>query len=153
MIKVGESCIPWIVTAFTFIRWHMKEYHNGLHWITTKIWGKRHYYGTSGSIMKYDYFIILAYLFSTQDFAQTFLNHFYMFHGLLTSIMFDRDKIFTSLFWKELFKKLRVKLLMSFACHPQIYRQTERFNQCLETYVRFIVMYYPNKWYLWLSMA
>jgi hypothetical protein len=29
--KVGESGIPLTVTAFTLIRWHMEEYHNGLH--------------------------------------------------------------------------------------------------------------------------
>jgi len=48
--------------------------------------------------LEYAYFIVLTYLFSTQDVARTFLDHFYKFHELLTLIMIDRDKIFISLF-------------------------------------------------------
>ncbi|XP_073260705.1 uncharacterized protein [Populus alba] len=41
-------------------------------------------------------------------------------------IVTDKDRIFTSVFWKELFKKLGVRMLMSTAYHPQIDGQTER---------------------------
>ena len=57
---------------------------------------------------KYNHFIALSHPFTTQDIAQLFLDHFYKFHGLSAVIITDRDKIFTSLFWKELFKNLGV---------------------------------------------
>jgi hypothetical protein len=51
--------------------------------------------------------------------VQLFPDHFYKFHGLPVVIVIDRDRIFTSVFWKELFKKLRVQLLISTTYHPQ----------------------------------
>jgi len=67
---------------------------------------------------KYGHFIALTHPFTAQDIAQVFLDHFYKFHGLPAVIVTDRDKIFTSVFWKELFKKLGVRMLMSTAYHP-----------------------------------
>jgi hypothetical protein len=42
---------------------------------------------------------------------------------------------------------------MSSSYHPQSDDQTERVNQCLETYLRFFVHACPSKWALWLSAA
>jgi hypothetical protein len=67
---------------------------------------------------KYKHFIALSHPFTSQDIAQLFLDHFYKFHGLPAIIIKDRDKIFTSIFWKELFKKLGVQVLMSMTYHP-----------------------------------
>ena len=67
---------------------------------------------------KYGHFIALSHPYTAQDIAQLFLDHFYKFHGLPAVIITDRDKIFTSIFWKELFKKLGVQVLMSTAYHP-----------------------------------
>ncbi|CAA0817952.1 Unknown protein [Striga hermonthica] len=44
--------------------------------------------------------------------------------------------VFTSYFWKELFKMMGVSLDMISAYHPQSDGQTERVNQCVETYLR-----------------
>ena len=68
-------------------------------------------------------------------------------------IISDRDRIFTSTMWKEIFKALKVELRFSFAYHPQSDGQTERVNQCLESYLRCMTFQEPKKWMSWLSLA
>jgi hypothetical protein len=46
-----------------------------------------------------------------------------------------------------------VKLQMSSAYHPQSDGQTERVNQCLETFLRCFVNACPSKWFDWLYLA
>lgn len=46
-----------------------------------------------------------------------------------------------------------VQLCMSSAYHPQSDGQTERVNQCMETYLRCFVCACPSKWSSWLSSA
>ncbi|WVZ49071.1 hypothetical protein U9M48_000452 [Paspalum notatum var. saurae] len=83
--------------------------------------------------------------------AKQFLNHVYKLHGLPAVIISDRDKVFTSNFWKELFQLAGVALHISTAYHPQSDGQTERVNQCLETYLRCFVHTCPKKWSDWLA--
>jgi len=81
----------------------------------------------------YRHFIALAHSFLAQDAAQIFLNHFYKFYRFPAIIIIVRDKVFTSIFLRELFKKLGVKLLMSTSNHPKTDGKLERMNQRLET--------------------
>lgn len=74
-------------------------------------------------------------------------------HGLPKSIVSDRDTIFVSTFWKELFKLYKVTLALSTAYHPQSDGQTERVNQCLEMYLRCLVQDAPRTWKSWLPLA
>lgn len=74
-------------------------------------------------------------------------------HGPPIAIVSDRDKIFTSNMWKDIFSALKVELRYSFAYHPQTDGQTERVNQCIENYLRCMVSQEPKKWAQNLSMA
>lgn len=65
----------------------------------------------------------------------------------------DRDKIFTSKLWTELFNMAGTQLRMSSAYHPQSDGQTERVNQCLEAFLRCFVQGCPNQWVKWLHLA
>ena len=44
-----------------------------------------------------------------------FMNHIFKLHGLPQAIVSDRDKVFTSNLWRELFKLLGSELHMSSA--------------------------------------
>jgi Integrase core domain/Integrase zinc binding domain len=102
---------------------------------------------------KFAHFIPLSHPYSAHDVASSFFEHIYTLHGLPTSIITDRDPIFTSKFWRELLKLFGIKLNMSSAYHPQTDGQTERVNQCVEQYLRSILLDQPKKWTHWLPLA
>ena len=54
------------------------------------------------------------------------MNHIVSLHGVLVSIISDRDQQFTSRFWKGLTKELGVKLNLSTSFHPPTDGQSER---------------------------
>ena len=74
-------------------------------------------------------------------------------HCLPRSMISDRDKLFMSHVWKEIFKLFGVNLKFSTAYHPQTDGQTERVNQCLEIYLRCSVGDSPKTWKSWLAHA
>ena len=95
---------------------------------------------------KYGHFIPLSHPYTAFTVAQLFINHVYKLHGLPQVIISDRDKVFTSALWRELFKMSDTTLNMSSSYHPQTDGQTKRLNQCLETYLRCMVHACPTKW-------
>ncbi|XP_027067344.1 uncharacterized protein [Coffea arabica] len=61
--------------------------------------------------------------------ARIFLDQVCKLHRMPLSMLFDRDRIFTSQFWTELFTLLETELNLSTAYHSQTDGQTERMNQ------------------------
>lgn len=88
-----------------------------------------------GKFSKFAHFIPLRHPFTALSVAKVYMDHVYKLHGMPTSLISDRDRIFTSHSWKELFGLTGVQLRMSSAYHPQTDGQTERVNQCMETYL------------------
>jgi hypothetical protein len=95
-------------------------------------------------LTKFAHFIPLRHPFTTLTMAKAYLDNVYKLHGMPISMISDRDRVFTSKLWKELFGLVGVKLQMSSAYHPQTDSQTERVNQCMETYLRCFVHACPN---------
>lgn len=104
-------------------------------------------------LTKYGHFIPLKHPYSANSIARLFLDNVYRLHGLPKVIISDRDKVFTSTFWQQLFKLADTTLNLSSSYHPQTNGQTERLNQCLETYLRCLVHANPHKWSAWLPQA
>jgi hypothetical protein len=102
---------------------------------------------------KYAHFLPLKHPFTAPQVAQTFFDNVVKLHSLPSSIVSDRDNIFTSAFWKSLFTNLHTQLNLSTAYHPQSDGQTERVNQCLELYLRCSVAASPKQWVKWLPLA
>jgi transposase InsO family protein len=81
---------------------------------------------------KYGHFVPIKHPYTAKTIAKAVFDNVVKLHGLPKTIVSDRDKVFTSVFWKELFSLMVTQLIMSSAYHPQTDGQTERVNQCLE---------------------
>ena len=102
---------------------------------------------------KYAHFLPLHHPFTAASVAKVFMAQVYKLHGLPSAIVTDRDRVFTSQFWKELFSSADVQLQMSSAYHPQSDGQTERLNQTMDTFLWCFVNACPTKWFQWLPLA
>ena len=58
-----------------------------------------------------------------------FFREILMLHGMPRTIVSDRDTKFLSYFWKTLWAKLGIKLLLPTACHSQTSGQIEVMNR------------------------
>lgn len=104
-------------------------------------------------LTKAAHFIPLSHPYTTTEVTQAFLDNIFKLHGMPTTIVSDRDPIFTSAFWKALFTLQRTGLCLSSAYHPQTDGQTEVINRCLEKYLRCLAGDRPKQWAKWLPLA
>ena len=74
-------------------------------------------------------------------------------HGMPKSLVSDRDPLFISRFWQELFKLNGTKLRMSSSYHPQSDGQTEVINRVIEQFLRAFVHTKPATWGKFLMWA
>lgn len=68
---------------------------------------------------KFGHFIPLKHPFTAFEVAKLYLQQVYHLHGLPTTLISDRDRIFSSHLWKELFRLVDVQLTMSSSYHPK----------------------------------
>jgi hypothetical protein len=70
-------------------------------------------------LTKYAHFMPLKPDYSSKSVAEVFMTNIVKLHGVPKSIVSDRDKVFISKFWQQLFELQGTTLSMSSAYHPQ----------------------------------
>nr|GEX60476.1 hypothetical protein [Tanacetum cinerariifolium] len=73
---------------------------------------------------------------SIEKLAELYLKEIVCKHGVLVSVISDRDSLFTSRFWVSLQKALGTQLDLSTVYHPEMDGQSERTIQTLEDMLR-----------------
>ena len=85
---------------------------------------------------KHAHFMALKHPFFAQSVVLTFTKEVIRTHGVPHSIVSDRDKVFMSLFWIELFHLQGTLLKCSSTYHPQPDGQSKVVNRSIEIYLR-----------------
>jgi hypothetical protein len=102
---------------------------------------------------KYAHFIPLGHPYMAASVAHAFFDDIVRLHGFPTSIVSDRDPVFTGNVWHDLFKLAGVTLRLSTAFHPQMDGQSEVVNKIIAMYLRCITGDRSRAWVDWLSWA
>jgi hypothetical protein len=104
-------------------------------------------------LSKYAHFVPMKHSYKAAIVAQVFVSYIVRLHGIPTSIVSDRDRVFISFFWRTLFWLQGTKLCMSSSYHPQTDGQTEVINCVLEQYLWCFAGDQPRKWIDWIPWA
>ncbi|GJR76276.1 putative reverse transcriptase domain-containing protein [Tanacetum coccineum] len=91
--------------------------------------------------------------YSMEKLARLYIDEIVARHGVLVSIISDRDGRFTSRFWQTLQKSLGTRLDMSTTYHPQTDGKSERTIQTLEDMLRACVIDFGGSWDVHLPLA
>jgi hypothetical protein len=100
---------------------------------------------------KYAHFIPLGHPYTVASVARAFFDGIVRPHKFPSSIVSDRDPVFTGHVWCDLFGMVGVKLRMSTAFHPQTNGQSEVVNKVIPMYLRCVAGDRPRSWVDWLS--
>ena len=90
-------------------------------------------------LIKYSIIVPFREEYIVEQLRYIVLNKLIRDHELPKGITSDRDKLFTSNYWKTLIPLLNVKFRLSTAYHSQTDDQTEKMNQFLKQYLRHYV--------------
>ncbi|XP_040945820.1 uncharacterized protein, partial [Gossypium hirsutum] len=104
-------------------------------------------------LTKSAHFIAVRTDWSLQKLAEVYIREVVRLHGILVSIISDRDPRFTSRFWKQLHESLGTRLSFSTAFHPQTDGQSERVIQILEDMLRACVIDFDSGWERYLPLT
>eukprot|EP00268_Persea_americana_P064078 TRINITY_DN8393_c1_g1_i1.p2 TRINITY_DN8393_c1_g1~~TRINITY_DN8393_c1_g1_i1.p2 ORF type:complete len:393 (+),score=41.64 TRINITY_DN8393_c1_g1_i1:5704-6882(+) len=104
-------------------------------------------------LSKYMPTLSLKHPFTAVSDARAFLNHVVRLHGMPSSIISDRDKVFVSTFWETLFQLQGTQLKRSSSYHLETDGQTEVANRMLEQNLQCFTYDQARKWADWLAWA
>ncbi len=90
-------------------------------------------------LTKYSHIIACKEKITAEQLKYIVLNRLIRYHDIPKELISDRDKLFTSNYWKTFIPMLGTRLRMSTAYYPITNGQTERTNQSLEQYLRHYV--------------
>jgi hypothetical protein len=99
------------------------------------------------------HFIPLAHPYTATSVARAFFAEVVRLHGFPSTVVSDWDPVFTSSFWRELFRLAGVKLQFTTAFHPQSVRQSEATNKIIAMYLGCLTGDCPRNWVEWLPWA
>ena len=87
------------------------------------------------------HFVATTERISAEELVRLFRDNIWKLHGLLESVVLDRELQFAVELTKKLNRMLGIKTKLSTSFHPQADRQTKQINQELEQYLQFFVDY------------
>lgn len=100
-------------------------------------------------LSKRAHFVTMSNLMLVVFVAHTFSKHVVKHHRILRTLVSDRDRIFMSSFWRDLFCLQGTTLKHS----STYYLQTEVVNQCLKEYLHCFIMTKPSNWSKYLHLV
>ena len=112
----------------------------------TKLFGLYGIWVIVDRLTKSTHFIPVKNKRTTSGLASVYLREIVRLHGVPSSIVSDRDPIFTSQFWNSLQEAMGTRLNLSTAYHPQTDGQTERVNRVLEDLLRLCILDFGGTW-------
>lgn len=116
------------ITTFICSWLYLERYLNGFHHFTATITGKDYYFGGCLQVFKICSFHTYEPSLYDSNCGSAIFNHIFKQHGLPRSIVSDRDAVFLSSFWQELFKLQRVTFKTLSAYHPESDGQSQVVN-------------------------
>lgn len=114
--------------------------------------GKTKIFVVVDRLSKYSHFMPITHPYIALIVARVFMDNVFKLHGLPLTIVSDQDPVFTSNFWREMFRLCGTYLLLSTAYHPQMDGQTESMNKVLECYLGCFSSDRPKDWAKWLPL-
>ena len=97
-------------------------------------------------LMKSAHFLAVRMTFAFERFCRLYIREIVRLHGVLASIVSDRDSRFTAHFWKSFQNAMGTRLTMSTTFHPQTDCQSKRTIQVLEDMLRACVLDHKGSW-------
>ena len=85
--------------------------------------------------------------------TQIYIKHIWKHYELLKSIILDRGLQFILIFWKTVYRILKIKMKLLTAFYSQMNEQNKTVNRKIKQYFWSYVNYQQNNWKKWLLMT